>query len=127
MAIELNVVNKFSNGYLQIDVKNQSNSDAKHYLVHQSFADKFQKDIKEHHKKMNVISNTAIGASAFFGILGADYFTRRFKSSFARYGTNAIAALALIAISGQLVSSYAQNEHSKILNENKAKNINVYT
>lgn len=127
MAVEVNIVNKLNNNFLQIDVKNQKNAEAMHYAVPQQYANKFKSDITDYHKKMNIISNTTTGASAFIGYLGANYFTKNIKSNFAKYGTNALAALALICISGFCVADYANTKHEEILKNTKSKKINLYT
>lgn len=126
MPVEVNIVNKLNKSCLQIDVKNQKNAEATHYAVPKQYAEKFKTDITNYHKKMSFISNTTMAASAFIGYLGANYFTKNFTGTFAKYGTNALAALALICLSGFCVSDYAIDKHEEILKNTKSKKINVY-
>ena len=125
MGAEVQIINQLQNGYLQMDVKSGAGSEAKHYIVHRNFADKFQADIKEHHKKMNILANVSLGLSAFVGVIGASIFTKKFNNKIAEIGTNMLAALALIGISGHFVSEYEDEKHKELLSQNRAKEIRI--
>ncbi len=127
MSTDVQILKQLQNGYLQIGVKTGTNNEPKNYIVHKNFADKFQSDIKEHHKKMNTFANLSLGISAFWGVIGASFFTKRLNNKIAEIGANLLAALTLIGISGHFVSEYEAKKYKELLAKNQAREISFYS
>lgn len=120
MKTEINIVQQYNNGYVQIEAKQKSGS--RYYYLPAKKVKSFGDELIKQNKNYNLNANIALGASALVGVLGASSITKNMSKT-VDIAAKFIAAVSLAGITGYLANDMNNKSHDKLLKTYGAKEL----
>lgn len=122
MGLTTEIAGRIDNNYLQVNAtSNKTNT--KSFRVPAQKADLFMNSYKKQEKRINILTNTAFGVSAFSGVLLTSLLTKNIKKTALKYIFNTTGGVALAIGSIVASSKYIERQQEKLLKKFGASEI----